>query len=127
MESSAVNFFEGGAEDEEKAAEIIERHFAITYHRDHIGRLITALGWSYQKTDKRPLQRDEQTIEEWKSKQRPRIKNRSTVACPHCVYRRIRIAPNPADRRTWGQRGHTPIIRYQTDSPAHFFYIRHLG
>lgn len=59
-----------------RIAEIIERHFAITYHRDHIGRLMTSLGWSYQKPDKRALQRDEQAIEEWKSKQWPRIKKR---------------------------------------------------
>lgn len=57
-----------------RIAELIERHFAISYHRDHIGRLMSSLGWSYQKPEKRALQRDEQAIEEWKNNHWPRIK-----------------------------------------------------
>jgi transposase len=57
-----------------RIAELIEHNFAITYHRDHIGRLMASLGWSYQKPDKRALQRDEQAIQEWKRKEWPRIK-----------------------------------------------------
>ena len=57
-----------------RIAELIERNFGITYHRDHIGRLMDSLGWSYQKPEKIALQRDEQGIEEWKRKQWPRIK-----------------------------------------------------
>jgi len=57
-----------------RIAELIKRHFGITYHRDHIGRLMASLGWSYQKPGKRPLQRNEQAIEQWKRKAWPRIK-----------------------------------------------------
>lgn len=57
-----------------RIAELIKRHFGITYHRDHIGRLMSSLGWSYQKPEKRALQRDEQAIEAWKTKQWPGIK-----------------------------------------------------
>lgn len=57
-----------------RIAELIERNFGVTYHRDHVGRLMASLGWSYQKPEKRALQRDEQAIEEWRSKKWPRIK-----------------------------------------------------
>lgn len=57
-----------------RIAELIKRHFGITYHRDHIGRLMASLGWSYQKPSKRALQRNEQAIKEWKRKEWPRIK-----------------------------------------------------
>ena len=57
-----------------RIAEMIGHHFGVRYHRDHIGRLMASLSWSYQKPDKRALQRDEATVEEWKHKQWPRIK-----------------------------------------------------
>lgn len=57
-----------------RIAELIERHFAVIYHRDHIGRFMASQGWSYQKPGKRPLQRDDQAIEQWKRKEWPRIK-----------------------------------------------------
>jgi transposase len=57
-----------------RIAELIERHFDVTYHRDHIGRLMASLGWSYQKPERRALQRDEQAIEQWKTRQWPAIK-----------------------------------------------------
>ena len=57
-----------------RIAEIIQKNFGITYHRDHIGRLMASLGWSYQKPEKRALQRDEMAIEEWRRTQWPRVK-----------------------------------------------------
>lgn len=57
-----------------RIAEVIERAFRVSYHRDHIGRLMRTLRWSYQKPDRRALQRDEQAIEQWKRKEWPRIK-----------------------------------------------------
>jgi transposase len=57
-----------------RVAQLVERKFGVRYHRDHVGRLLHALGWSHQKPDRRALQRDERTIEEWKRKEWPRIK-----------------------------------------------------
>lgn len=57
-----------------RIAELIERSFAVHYHRDHVGRLMASLGWSYQKPERRALQRNEEAIEEWKRKEWPRIK-----------------------------------------------------
>ena len=57
-----------------RIAELIEHHVGVTYHRDHIGRLMASLGWSYQKPGKHPIQRDDQAIEQWKRKEWPRLK-----------------------------------------------------
>jgi transposase len=57
-----------------RVGELVERKFEVTYHRDHVGRLLHCLGWSHQKPNRRALQRDEAAIENWKRKHWPRIK-----------------------------------------------------
>lgn len=57
-----------------RIAELIGAEFGVRYHRDHIGRLMASLDWSYQKPERRALERDEARIEEWKRKDWPRIK-----------------------------------------------------
>jgi len=57
-----------------RIAEIISDRFGVQYHRDHIGRLLKSLGFSWQKPQKRALERDEAAIEKWKREQWPRIK-----------------------------------------------------
>jgi transposase len=57
-----------------RVAEVIEREFGVTYHRDHVGRLLHSLGWTCQKPKRRALQRDEEAIERWKRTDWPRIK-----------------------------------------------------
>ena len=46
------------------------------YHRDHVGRLLHELGWSYQKPERRALERDEAAIERFRRKDWPRIKKK---------------------------------------------------
>jgi transposase len=58
----------------QRIAEVIKVKFCVRYHRDHVGRLLHALNWSCQKPERRALQRDEAAIEEWKSRDWPRIK-----------------------------------------------------
>ena len=57
-----------------RIAELIEREFGVSYHRDHVGRLMRAIGWSHQKPKKRALERSETTIEQWKRDEWPRVK-----------------------------------------------------
>jgi len=58
----------------DRIARLIRREFRVRYHRDHIGRLMRQLGWSYQKPERRALERDEVRIERWKRKDWPRVK-----------------------------------------------------
>jgi transposase len=57
-----------------RVAEVIQRHFGVRYHADHVGRLLHALAWSPQKPERRALQRDEAAIARWKQAAWPRIK-----------------------------------------------------
>lgn len=57
-----------------RIAEVIEQEFGVTYHRDHVGRLLHSLGWSHQKPERRALERNEGAIEHWKRKGWPRVK-----------------------------------------------------
>jgi len=59
-----------------RIAEVIRRNFGVRYHRDHVGRLMASLNWSYQKPERRALERNEEAIEEWKRKAWPRIKKK---------------------------------------------------
>jgi transposase len=57
-----------------RMAEVIQKHFRVRYHRDHVGRLLHALGWSPQKPERRARERDERAIERWKREVWPRVK-----------------------------------------------------
>ena len=57
-----------------RIAEMIAKHFDVLYHRDHIGRLMKSLGWSFQKPERRAIERDDPVIEQWKRRDWPRIK-----------------------------------------------------
>ena len=57
-----------------RIAEVIQREFGVQYHRDHVGRLMHSLQWSWQKPERRALERNEKAIERWKQKDWPRIK-----------------------------------------------------
>ncbi len=49
-----------------RIATVIQREFRVRLHRAHVGRLLTALGWSCQKPERRALERDETAITRWK-------------------------------------------------------------
>lgn len=46
-----------------RVADLIKRAFGVSYHVDHIGRLLHSLGWSPQKPDRRARERDEEAIQ----------------------------------------------------------------
>jgi transposase len=50
----------------QRIAAVIERHFGVTYHRNHVAKLLHQLGWSHQKPERRALERDEAAIAHWK-------------------------------------------------------------
>jgi transposase len=57
-----------------RVKEVIEREFRVRYHRNYISRLLNDLGWSVQKPDSRAIERDEELIRTWLSRDWPRIK-----------------------------------------------------
>lgn len=54
--------------------QIIKQEFGVSYHQNYISYLLHDLGWSVQKPDPRAMERDEELIQAWLSKDWPRIK-----------------------------------------------------
>jgi transposase len=59
-----------------RIAELIRGEFGVSYHRDHVGRLMHDLDWSHQKPERRAVERDDEAIEGWKREEWPRIKKK---------------------------------------------------
>lgn len=59
-----------------RVATLIQSLFGVTYHVDHIGRILHDLGWSPQKPVRRAIERDETRIKEWIKVDWPRIKKK---------------------------------------------------
>ena len=59
-----------------RVAALIQRLFGVSYHIDHVGRLLHALGWTPQKPQRRAVERDEDQIQHWIKNQWPRIKKK---------------------------------------------------
>jgi transposase len=50
----------------ERIAIVIARAFGVRLHRAHVGRVLSNLGWSCQKPERRAVERDEAAIARWK-------------------------------------------------------------
>jgi len=59
-----------------RVADVIRREFSVTYHPDHVGRILKALDWTPQKPIKRATQRDEAAIANWVATRWPALKKR---------------------------------------------------
>lgn len=57
-----------------RVAEVIWKRFRVRYHRDHVGRLLHALGWSHQKPQRRALERNRAAIRRFVRQEWPRVK-----------------------------------------------------
>lgn len=57
-----------------RVKEVIEREYGVRYHQNYISRLLDEMGWSVQKPDSRAMERDEELIRAWLSRDWKRIK-----------------------------------------------------
>lgn len=104
-----------------RVAEVIRREFGVTYHPDHVGRLLHALGFTQQKPQRRASQRNEAAIARWRTHDWPRIKKRLVVAARASCFsmkpascsspKRAVPGPRAARRRFNGSRPDTTDSR----------------
>ena len=59
-----------------RVAEVIKHQFGVTYHPDHVGRLLRTIGWTVQKPVEQATQRDDDAIAAWREEQWPAIKKK---------------------------------------------------
>lgn len=72
--------FRGEFWNSRRVREVIRREFAVTYHKNHIPRLLRNLGWTPQQPLERAAQRDEQQIAEWRSARWQEVKKKPGVS-----------------------------------------------
>jgi transposase len=104
----------------DRVATLIERHFQIHYHHDHVGRFLRRrLGWSVQKPRRRAKELNEEAIRRWQSEEFPRIAQEAQLRNAHLVFLdESGFFLTPTVRRTWGPRGQTPLVdAWNPDSP----------
>lgn len=73
-EGAVANGFATEQWTQARVKELIEKIYGVSYKRNYVGRLLHQLGWSVQKPDPRAIERDEELIAAWLSKDWPRIK-----------------------------------------------------
>ena len=71
--------FESERWTQKRVRQVIEQKFGVRYHRNYISRLLPDMGWSVQKPETRALERDEELIRAWLSKDWTRIKKSATA------------------------------------------------
>jgi transposase len=71
-----------------RIAKLIDTQFGVRYSSVGVWKLLRqGLGWSWQKPERRALQRDEAAIERWKTRAWPRIKKRRSTWGPSRISR----------------------------------------
>jgi transposase len=59
-----------------RVAELIEREFGVSYDRDHISRILHLLGMSWQRPERKAIERNEIGIKRWIQHKWPAIKKK---------------------------------------------------
>jgi transposase len=97
----------------QRVAELINRHFGVSLHHDHVGRFLRQrLKWSPQKPRRRARERDEKAIADWKSNVFPGIVEAAGARNAHLVFLdESGFMLTPTVRRTWAPQGNTPLLK----------------
>jgi transposase len=59
-----------------RLADLIKREFGIQYHFNHVGKILSRMGWSPQRPEKRAIERDDRRIRHWVKRELPEIKKK---------------------------------------------------
>lgn len=91
---------------------VIERHFGITFHHDHVGRFLRErLNWTPQKPQRRARERDEAAIAFFKKVRFPKIAAAAQQRQAHLVFLdESGFMLTPTLRRTWAPRGKGAVL-----------------
>ena len=73
-QGAEANDFEGGIWTGKRVSALIKEHFKVSYHPNHIPKLLRALGYSLQKPKTEDFRKDPAEVEKWKKERLPAIK-----------------------------------------------------
>jgi transposase len=95
-----------------RVVELIRRHFGVSFHHDHVGRMLhERLNWSSQKPRRKARERKEKEIDYWKRETFPQIAQRARDRGAHLVFLdESGYMLTPTVRRTWAPKGKGAIL-----------------
>jgi transposase len=90
-----------------RVAQMIRRHFGVTYHPDYVRRLLLRrLCWSSHKPQRRDRERNDKEVERWKADEFPRILREAWRRGAHLAFLdESGFLLMPLVRRTLARRG----------------------
>ena len=94
-----------------RVVEVLAREFGVTYHRDHVSRILKELGWTPQIPITRAIQRDEAAIAHWRTHVWPEL-----CRCAAAERRTLVFVDesgfylSPSVVRTYSPQGQTPVV-----------------
>jgi transposase len=65
-----------------RVAKVVRKRFGVSYHPDHLGRILHALGYTPQKIRRIAREQDAKAVDEWLKKDWPRIKKKPAASVP---------------------------------------------
>lgn len=86
-EGADAHGFRGALWTRTRVATLIARKLGIRYHPGHMSKLLKRWGWSPQKPERRARQRDEETIDRWRTDRWPAIKKHGRARAAHAALR----------------------------------------
>lgn len=96
-----------------RVAQVIHRHFGVTYHPDYVRRLLRRrLGWTCHKPQRRARERNDKEAERWKADEFPRILREAWHRKAHVAFLdESGFMLMPLVRRTLARRGQRVFMR----------------
>ena len=95
-----------------RVAQVIEEEFGVSYHRDHVGRVLRELHWTPQMPIKRKDQRGEEAIRHWRDEVWPELRRQATRERRTLVFEdESGFYLLPGLVQTYAPEGDTPVIR----------------
>jgi transposase len=96
----------------ERVAILIERHFGVRYHPEHVRKLLRQrLHWTSQKPRKHARERNDEEVERWIVEEWPRVLEQAVERHAHiALLDESGFMLAPLVRRTLAPRGKTPLV-----------------
>jgi transposase len=94
-----------------RVVKVLEWELGVTYHRDHVSRILKELGWTPQIPITRAIQRDEEVIARWRTEVWPKLRRQAVAERRALVFvDESGFYLLPGVVRTYGPKGLTPVI-----------------
>jgi transposase len=96
-----------------RVARLIQRHFGVSYHPEHVRKLLRRrLNWTSHKPQRRARQRNDKEVERWKADEFPRILREAYRRGGHIAFLdESGFMLMPLVRRTLAPRGQRVVMR----------------